>query len=76
MNDDAVQIIHVVMGRLCHFKNFSELKNLTDLNPVKQNDTRWLSTYEMCERYFRIEIKFSARLSWLNFYQVQRKRFD
>jgi hypothetical protein len=49
------EIIHVAMGKLCHLKNFSELKKLTDLNPIKQNVTHWSSTYEMCERYFRIE---------------------
>jgi hypothetical protein len=37
-HDDVVQIIHMIMGKLCNMKKVSELKKLTDLNPVKVND--------------------------------------
>ena len=49
--------IHKLMVELRKLKNAARLRSLTDLCPVKNNETRWSSKYEMAKRYIRIVAK-------------------
>ncbi|ETP09366.1 hypothetical protein F441_14768 [Phytophthora nicotianae CJ01A1] len=46
--------VNDLMIQLRHCNNAARLGELTDLQPVKRNATRWSSTYAMVDRYVRI----------------------
>jgi hypothetical protein len=48
------------MKKASTLKVSAQLRKLTTLCPVKENDTRWSSTVYMIERFFRIQSKLSA----------------
>jgi hypothetical protein len=58
--EDIIQRIAGVMKKASTLKVSAQLRKLTTLCPVKENDTRWLSTFYMIERFFRIQCKLSA----------------
>lgn len=47
--------INQIMLLLSNLKKAGRLRQLTDLEPVSMNTTRWSSKYRMIERYFRLE---------------------
>ncbi len=48
------------MKKASALKVSAQLRKLTSLQPVKENDTRWTSTFNMLERFFRIQAELSA----------------
>ena len=48
------------MKKASTLKVSAQLRKLTELNTVRQNDTRWSSTYQMTEQFFRIRAELSA----------------
>ncbi|RLN52051.1 hypothetical protein BBJ28_00021775 [Nothophytophthora sp. Chile5] len=46
--------LNSLMVQLRHCNNAAELAKHTDLKPIKRNDTRWSSTFQMVLRYMRI----------------------
>ena len=42
------------MLQLGSLKNSGRLRQLTHLRPLKKNDTRWSSTYDMMKRYIKL----------------------
>ena len=58
--EDIIQRIAGVMKKASTLKVSAQLRKLTTLRPVKENDTRWSSTFFMIERFFRIQSELSA----------------
>eukprot|EP00644_Phytophthora_capsici_P008308 jgi/Phyca11/114284/e_gw1.26.396.1 len=52
--EDELATVNDLMIQLRHCNNAARLRELTDLQPVKRNATRWSSTYAMVDRYVRI----------------------
>jgi hypothetical protein len=53
------------MKKAATLKVAAKLKNLTKLAVVKENATWWSSTYDMVNRYFRIQSQLSALVELL-----------
>ena len=49
-----------VMKKASTLKISAQLRKLTALHTVRENDTRWSSTFEMIKRFFRIQTELSA----------------
>jgi hypothetical protein len=54
-NQKIIVNIHQIMILLSNLKKAGRLRQLTHLEPVSMNTTRWSSKYKMMERYFRLE---------------------
>ncbi len=53
--------INIFMKELSTLKNSAILRNLTNLRPVQQQETRWSGTFNMLQRYLSLhDIVFSA----------------
>ncbi len=50
-----VNKVSLIMKELKTLKNSDHLRVLTDLKPIRENDTRWTSRYEMMRRYVKIK---------------------
>ena len=53
------------MKKAATLKDSAKLRQLTKLAVVRENATRWSSTYEMIDRYFRIQTQLSALVELL-----------
>jgi hypothetical protein len=53
--EDGIASIHFMVSKATGLKASSALRELTELVPLLENDTRWSSTYTMIKRFFRIE---------------------
>ena len=58
--EQAIQRIASVMKKASTLKVSAQLRKLTALHTVKQNVTRWSSTYEMITRFIRIKDQLEA----------------
>jgi hypothetical protein len=47
----TLTMINTLMGKLSQLKNHGLLTQLTDLEPIQRNKTRWSSAYEMLKRF-------------------------
>ena len=54
-NQKIIVNIHQIMILLSNLKKAGRLRQLTHLEPLSMNTTRWSSKYKMMERYFRLE---------------------
>ena len=57
---DIIERVSAVMKKASTLKVSALLRQLTSLRTVRENDTRWSSTFQMCERFFRIQAELSA----------------
>jgi hypothetical protein len=55
-----IQKVSGVMKKASTLKVSAQLRKLTTLQTVRENDTRWSSTFEMVARFFRIQTELSA----------------
>ena len=53
------------MKKAATLKVSAKLRQLTKLAVVRENATRWSSTYEMIDRYFKIQMQLSALVELL-----------
>eukprot|EP00644_Phytophthora_capsici_P002609 jgi/Phyca11/105571/e_gw1.11.550.1 len=53
--ETALSQVHSLMKALSKLKCCAMLRKKTHLDPVARNDTRWSSSYEMVNRYCRLE---------------------
>ena len=60
-----IQVAAVMKKAARTLKVAAKLKKLTKLAVVKENATRWSSTYDMVNRYFRIQLQLSALVELL-----------
>jgi hypothetical protein len=51
----AISSIKTIMKRARNLKNAAKLRELTALTALKDNDTRWTSTFFMIKRFFRLQ---------------------
>jgi hypothetical protein len=58
--EETISKVVTVMKKASTLKVSAQLRKLTSLQPVKENDTRWSSTFNMLERFFRIQAELSA----------------
>jgi len=58
--EEIIQRVANVMKKASTLKVSAQLRKLTSLHTVRQNDTRWSSTFEMISRFFRIQAELSA----------------
>lgn len=58
--EDIIEQVSAVMKKASTLKVSALLRQLTSLRTVRENDTRWSSTFQMCERFFRIQAELSA----------------
>ena len=54
-----------MMKKAATLKVSAKLRQLTKLAVVRENATRWSSTYEMIDRYFKIQMQLSALVELL-----------
>ena len=54
-----------MMKKAATLKVSAKLRQLTKLAVVWENATRWSSTYEMIDRYFKIQMQLSALVELL-----------
>jgi hypothetical protein len=59
-HEGTIQHVVNVMKKVSTLKVSAQLCKLTKSNPVKQNDTRWSSIYEMIELFLSLQAEFSA----------------
>ncbi|EGZ27139.1 hypothetical protein PHYSODRAFT_435085, partial [Phytophthora sojae] len=52
---DAIARVRSMVIKATNLKAAAALRDLTELVPLLNNDTRWSSTYRMIERFFKIE---------------------
>ncbi len=52
---DLLDKVNGIMCKLRSFKLSGKLRTQTNLRPVQRNKTRWLSTFEMIDRYLRLK---------------------
>ena len=57
--------VAAVMKKAATLKVSAKLRQLTKLAVVRENATRWSSTYEMIDRYFKIQPQLSALVELL-----------
>jgi hypothetical protein len=57
--------VAAVMKKAATLKVSAKLRQLTKLAVVKENATRWSSTYQMIDRYFKIQMQLSALVELL-----------
>jgi hypothetical protein len=60
-----IQKVAGVMKKASTLKVSAQLRKLTTLHAVRENDTRWSSTFEMVAQFFRIQAELSAVLDLL-----------
>jgi hypothetical protein len=60
-----IQKVAGVMKKASTLKVSAELRKLTTLHVVRENDSRWSSTFEMVAQFFRIQAELSAVLDLL-----------
>ena len=51
----VIDKINLLMGKLKSLKLSDKLREVTRLRPVQRNETRWLSCYQMLERFFQLK---------------------
>ena len=57
-----------LMKKACTLKIASQLRDLTDYAAVRDNDTRWSSTYNMLKRFLNIKTELSAIVELLTLF--------
>jgi hypothetical protein len=57
--EETISKVATVMKKASALKVSAQLRKLTSLQPVKEN-TRWSSTFNMLERFLRIQAELSA----------------
>jgi hypothetical protein len=57
---DSIDGIKNVMKKARNLKNAAKLRELMELKALKDNNTRWTSTFYMMKRFFRLEEDFKA----------------
>ena len=57
-----------LMKKACTLKIASQLSDLTDYAAVRDNDTRWSSTYNMLKRFLNIKTELSAIVELLTLF--------
>jgi hypothetical protein len=57
---EIIQRIAIVMKKASTLKVSAHLRKLTTLKTIRENDTRWSSTFMMVKRFFRIQQELSA----------------
>ena len=60
--------VSLVMKKASTLKIAAKLRQLTAYSTDRENDTRWLSTYQMITRFFKIQVQLSVLaelLEWL-----------
>ena len=60
LEETISKVVTVMKKASTPLKVSAQLRKLTSLQPVKENDTRWTSTFNMLERFFRIQAELSA----------------
>jgi hypothetical protein len=58
--EETISKVATVMKKASTLKVSAQLRKLTSLQTVRENDTRWSSTFEMIARFFRIQFELSA----------------
>ena len=58
--EDIISKVASVMRKASTLKVSAQLRKLTSLHTVKENDTRWSSTFNMVDRFFQIQTELSA----------------
>lgn len=56
------------MKKACTLKIASQLRDLTDYAAVRDNDTRWSSTYNMIQRFLKIKTELSTIVELLSLF--------
>ena len=57
---EAIKTVSTLMKKARTAKNSARLRQLTNLKAIKENDTRWSSTFNMLSRYLRLKEELSA----------------
>jgi hypothetical protein len=57
-----------LMKKACTLKIASQLRDLTDYAAVRDNDTRWSSTYNMIQRFLKIKTELSTIVELLSLF--------
>lgn len=60
VSDDAKQVSKLMKKACTLLKIASQLRDLTDYAAVRDNDTRWSSTYNMIQRFLKIKTELST----------------
>ena len=73
--------VNNLMLKLRGLKLSGKLRNLTDLRPVYKNDTRWLSVYELLDRYcklcpFLVDSSFAMEQVVMDYLPYAREHAD
>jgi hypothetical protein len=58
--EDIISKVASVMRKASTLKVSAQLRKLTSLHTVKENDTRWSSAFNMVDRFFQIQTELSA----------------
>ena len=58
--EKIIQRIALVMKKASTLKVSAQLRKLTTLQTIRENDTRWSSTFTMVKRFFQIQQELSA----------------
>ncbi|KUF85263.1 hypothetical protein AM587_10005540 [Phytophthora nicotianae] len=53
--DELITKVQALMAKLRTIKGRALLRRVSHLSPLMRNDTRWSSTYEMVERYLKLQ---------------------
>jgi hypothetical protein len=56
---EAIEKVSKLMSKARTTKNSAKLRALTNLKAIKDNETRWTSTFRMVERFLRLKDEFT-----------------
>ena len=80
-SSNLLEKVNNLMIKLRGLKLSGKLRKLTDLRPVYRNDTRWLSVYEMLDRYcklrpFLVDSSFAREQVVMDYLPTAREHAD